>query len=71
MKTVWMRVGMTVEVTDEQYEELRKEALNETYTKAYGFNRYDDLEAPSWLLDRIEKYGELDGDSYIPETEWD
>lgn len=63
MKSIWMRVGMSVEVTDEQYEKLKEEALN-------GSDRYDDLETPQWLIDRIEKYGEIDGDSYIPETIW-
>ena len=64
MKTIWARVGMSVEVTDEQYEEVRKLALNDK-----GF--YEDLEDfPDWLDEKFEKEGKIDGDYYIPETYW-
>ena len=69
MKKVWARIGMTVEVTDEQYEALRKEALNPDFPEEDKV--YDDLDDfPKWLLDKFEKEGEMDGDCYIPGCCW-
>lgn len=68
MKTIWARVGMSVEVTDKQYEELRQLALNEEYDEEYEV--YDDLELPDWLLVKFEKKGKIDGDCYIPGDCW-
>lgn len=59
MKTVWMRVSMTVEVTDKQWEKLKKEAKG------------DDLDVPDWLLEKVKKKGKIDDDSYIPYTEFE
>lgn len=73
MKNIWIRVGTSVEVTDEQYEEIKKKALSSEYSKSYGYERYDDLdgnEFPGWLWDKIEKRGKIDGDTYIPDTQW-
>lgn len=73
MKTVWIRVGTNVEVTDEQYEEIKQKAINKEYSAAYGGDRYDDLdgkEFPDWLWNKIKNDGRIDGDTYIPDTEW-
>lgn len=59
MKKVWMRVGMAVNVTDKQWEKLKKQANG------------DDLDVPDWLLEKAKKKGEIDGDSYIPYTEFE
>lgn len=71
MKNVWLRVGMSVEVTDEQYEELRQSAINKEYTEAKGYDVYDELDDfPQWFWDKLEKDGKMNGDTYIPENEW-
>ena len=72
MKRIWARVGITVEVTDEQYEELRQMALNESLSQSHGYPVYDDLdEFPDWLSWKIAKEGIIDGDSYVPSDCWD
>ena len=69
MKTVWARIGMSVKVTDEQYEMLRRKALNPDYPEEDEV--YDDFEdLPKWLLDKFEDEGEIDGDCYIPCDCW-
>lgn len=72
MKTIWARVGMTVEVTDEEYEMLREMARNDSMTEACGYDVYDDLDVfPSWFNKRLENgTGSIDGDSYIPSDCW-
>ena len=56
-KTIWLRVGMTVPVTDKQYTKLKA---------MFDDEDIEELEAPDWLIKRAEKYGVIDGDSYIP-----
>ena len=69
MKKIWLRVGMKVEVSEEQYNELENMSLN-------GGSSYRDVDAPDWLIDLVEDKGECDGDCYIPldvfaESDWD
>lgn len=73
MKTIWARVGITVEVTDEEYETLREMARNDSMTEACGHNVYDDLDVfPAWFSKRLENgTGSIDGDSYIPSECWE
>ncbi len=71
MKEVWVRVGMTVKVTEEEYEELRKAALDEKASEEYGYEIYGDLEDfPDWFDEKIEEDGVIDGDLYIPGDCW-
>lgn len=71
MKEIWVRVGMTVKVTEEQYEELREAALDEESSEDYGYEVYGDLEDfPDWFYKKIEEDGVIDGDSYIPSDCW-
>lgn len=53
MKKIWMKVGMDVEMTDEEYAELMDASQNEDYRK---------LES---LFKRIIKKGVPSGESYI------
>ena len=59
MKKVWMRVGVSVEVTDEQFAELRD-------MSTAGNANYRDVDVPDWLIDLAQNNGEIDGDAYIP-----
>lgn len=71
METVWVRVGMSVPVSKEEYEELKKKAKNKEYTESYGYDVYGDLdELPDWFYERIKEKGEIDGDTYIPNDIW-
>lgn len=57
MKKVWARIGMSVEVTDEEYKEIKK-----------NFGCEDELsdEVVAMFISR----GKPDGDSYIPDSFW-
>ena len=57
MKTIWARIGMALEVPDEEFEEIK----NNMHRGFYDFN------SESELGKRFIKDGYLDGDSYIPE----
>jgi lambda repressor-like predicted transcriptional regulator len=57
-KTIWMRLGVTVPVTDEEYKELI-EGVDETYV--------DDIEISDDLASIFLSRAIADGDSYIPE----
>lgn len=59
MKKIWMRVGVSVEVTDEQFAELRD-------ASTAGNVNYRDVDCPDWLIELAENYGKIDGDAYIP-----
>ena len=59
MKKVWMRVGVSVEVSDEQFAELRD-------MSTAGNANYRDIDVPDWLIDLAQNNGEIDGDAYIP-----
>jgi hypothetical protein len=71
MKEIWIRVGMTVKVTESQYEELRKASLDKEASEAYGYSIYRDLDdLPDWFEKKIEEGAVIDGDSYIPSECW-
>lgn len=55
-KTIWARISMSLEVSDEEYEKLKKD-------------NNDDIEfdSDSELAERFLKDGWLDGVSYIPD----
>lgn len=57
MKTIWARIGMELEVTDEEYEYIKAKADNDDYE----FDEDDDL------AKRFVSDGKLSGESYIPE----
>lgn len=59
MKTIWARISMALEVTDEEYERFKDDRF------AYERN------IPDELAERFLKEGELSGDSYIPESIYD
>lgn len=56
MKKLWARIGMELEVTDEEYERIKDKARNDDY----DFDEGDDL-AKRFISD-----GKLSGESYIP-----
>ena len=59
MKKIWMRVGVSVEVSEEQFAELKEISTTNNAN-------YSDVDAPVWLLDLAQNNGEIDGDAYIP-----
>ena len=61
MKKVFARIGMTLEVTDEEY----KEILEEAGVNPAGGNNEFDINAK--FAAEFVKKGVIDGDSYIPE----
>lgn len=62
MKRVWARIGMSLMVSDEEAEQLLKEAGCNDSGQNY---EYDINEA---FAQRLVKYGKVDGDCYIPEN---
>lgn len=70
MKTIWARIGMSVEITDEEFEKLKNTA-HDPNSKAYGYDLYGDLDVTEWLLEKFQKSGKINGDSYIPQDEFD
>lgn len=61
MKKIFARIGMTLEISDEEYAELIKESGSNPND---GLNEFD---INKEFAMRFIKDGELDGDSYIPE----
>lgn len=62
MKKIWARIGMSSEVTDEEYEDLKKLAMHN--------GRLDDLndtDFPDWLIEKFKNKAIMDGESYIPQ----
>lgn len=59
MKTIWARIGYTLNVTDKEYDKLLNLSKDE-----YG--RIDDLELTEKWIAKFVKHGEPDGDAYIP-----
>lgn len=59
MKTIWARVGMSLEVSDAEYNHLRELVMLE----GGGF---DDLDIDDDFAHRFQKNGYVDGESYIP-----
>lgn len=57
MKTIWARIGMELEVTDEEYESIKAKADNDDYE----FDEDDEL------AKRFVSDGKLSGESYIPD----
>lgn len=69
-KKIWARVGMSVEVSDEQYERIKAKALDRKYTESNGYEIYGDY----WDDEVDELFmtkGVFDGDCYIPSCEWE
>lgn len=60
MKKIWARVGITVEVPDNKYNELKKRCKS---------NNNDCLTEEE--AEYFRKNGFIDGESYIPENCWD
>lgn len=61
MKKIFARIGMSLEISDEEYAELIKESGSNPND---GLNEFDINEE---FAKRFIKDGVLDGDSYIPE----
>lgn len=61
MKKIFARIGMVLEVSDEEYEQVLKEA---DVNPAGGNNEFDINKS---FAARFVKDGVLDEDSYIPE----
>lgn len=61
MKKIFARIGMSLEISDEEYAELVKESGSNPND---GLNEFDINEK---FARRFIKDGVLDGDSYIPE----
>lgn len=60
MKTLWARIGVSLDVTDAEYEMLRS-----VYKTDY------DVELNTEWAERFFNDGFLDGDGYIPGTVFD
>lgn len=63
MKKLWARVGMELEVTDEEYESIQEKAMGEDYC----------FDEDSELAKRFISDGKLSGESYVPDDcldEW-
>lgn len=58
MKTIWARIGMELEVSDEEYENIKAIADGDDY----NFDGDDEL-AKRFVLN-----GKASGDSYIPDV---
>lgn len=73
MKKVWVNFSMFVSVTDEEYEELKENALDKENTLAWGHRIYQDMEVyPDWFTKKIVLTSELDlNDSYMPAAVWE
>ena len=69
-KTIWARVGMIVEISDAEYEKLKREASDHNEDN-YNRGIFDDIDVPDWLKEKYQKDGVVDGDSYIPGDSWD
>lgn len=63
MKKIWARIGVTVEVTDEHYNNLLKAA---SYKAEDGVTRIAELTLSQSETGFFFHYGKPDGDSYIP-----
>lgn len=61
MKTIWARIGMSLEVSDAEYDHLRESVRLEG-------GSFDDLDLDDDFAHRFQKNGYVDGDSYIPGT---
>ena len=59
MKTLWARISMELEVSDEEFEKLREQSRDER-------GRFYDVELDTDLAQRFLNDGELSLDSYIP-----
>ena len=57
MKTIWARIGMELEVTDEEYEAIKAKADHDDY----------EMEEDDELTRRFVSDGKLSGESYIPD----
>ena len=67
MKEIWARIGMSVKITDEEYNKIKQLAINEESTESHGYEVFDDLDVfPEWLEKKFETEGTIDGDCYIP-----
>ena len=64
MKTIWARIGMSLEVTDEEYEYLK----NHPGECEGDVSETDD---DNNLFKRFVKDGYIDGDCYIPDEIWE
>lgn len=68
MKKIWARIGISLEVTDEEYEGLKRQASDYIPDGGDELERtYHDLDLDAEMSKRFIKDGWQDGDSYIPE----
>ena len=65
-KTIYLLVGASVEVTEEEYEQLRQSAYD---PQAYDCP-YSDIMTPPWLTERLQTSGKIDGDGFISGKFW-
>lgn len=60
--TVWMRLGVTVPVTDEELAYLLRESIDNSYTK----HSFDDVDLEEDVAEMFLRRAVADGESYIP-----
>ena len=70
-KTVWSRIGYSLEVGEKEYEKIKREALDKEASESYGYDVFEDLEIGGKLLKKFIREGKPDGDSYIPGDVWE
>lgn len=66
MKTVYLMVGASVEVTEAEYEKLRQLA----YEPRNRDLCYKDIQTPDWLTEKIRASGKFDDDGWISAEFW-
>lgn len=66
MKKLYAFAVVGVDVTDEEYENLRKMA----YEPRNLGNPYRDIVAPDWLMEKIKANGTFKGSGNIPSSVW-
>lgn len=72
-KKIWIRVGMSVTMSEMEYQKVRAVAFDKKRSEELGFEVFRELGLeyfPDWFQDRVRKEGVIDGDSYIPDTLW-
>ena len=63
MKKVHARICVSVEVTEKEFEEIKKLATEDEMF----YNDIDENQFPDWLKERFKTEGNMfDGDTYIP-----
>ena len=61
-KTLWMRIGVTVPVTDDELDDLLRESMDASYSKT----SFEDVDLEEGSALKYLQRAVLDGESYIP-----